>query len=101
MPDRTVLSSSNAQHSVSDGRVIFQAVLSLSAYSAVCGAAAVGLGSLAAALLGPALPASAARLGMIALVVLAAGMNGERVVRHVENSLGLFPTGGRCSNGVK
>jgi hypothetical protein len=75
----------------SDGRVVSQAVLSLCVYSTVCGAMAIGLGELAAVLSGAALPASWVRLGTAGAVVVAAGLNTERVVKRVESRLGLLP----------
>jgi len=94
MPDRAVLASAGDGHSVSDGRFVCQAVLSLWAYSVVCGAIAIGLGEITAVLAGAVLPASWVRLGTIGATVLAAGLNSERVLRHVEIRLGVPPAGG-------
>jgi hypothetical protein len=75
----------------SDSRVVCQAILSLCAYSAVCGAIAIGLGELAVQFSGTALPGTLVRLGIAGAVVVAAGLNAERVVKRVEYRLGLLP----------
>ena len=88
MPDRSILVSAG-EGSASDSRIICQAILSLWAYSATCGAIAVGLGEIAARLYGPDLSATWLRAGTTGAVVLAAGLRAERVLRYVVRHLGL------------
>jgi len=87
------VSPSKADRAASDSRVVSQAVLSLCAYSAVSGAIAIGLGELAAVFSGAALPAAWVRLGTAGAIVVAAGLNAERVVKRIESRLGLVPWG--------
>jgi hypothetical protein len=91
MPDRAVLPGRGPSDGLSRRRIVFQAVMSLWAYSAACGAIAVGVGYLAGAAFASLLPALVIRISTIALFVLAGGLNGPRVVTHVEKRLGLLP----------
>jgi hypothetical protein len=77
----------------SDSRVVYQAVLCLCSYSATCGVIAVVLGDLAAKYSGAVLPASLARFGTVGALIVAGGLNAERVVRRVEYRLGALPAG--------
>lgn len=92
MRHSTGVVSSKDDRVASDGRVVCQVVLSVCAYSVVFGALAVGLGQLAADVTGTALPAAWVRLGAAGAVVVAAGLNTERVARCVGSRLGLHPS---------
>jgi hypothetical protein len=100
MPDPTAHSSQKRLDRVSDRRIVFQAVLSLWAYSVVCGSLAVGVGYLVGAALTSVLPAPAVRIGTAALVALTGGLSGPRVLTHVEKRLGLLPDAAAADNWV-
>jgi hypothetical protein len=91
MPERATHPSQKRLDGVSDGRIVFQAVLSLWAYSAVCGGLAVGAGYLLGTAMASVLPAPAVRIGAMALVALTGGVGAPRVLTHVEKRLGLLP----------
>lgn len=83
-----LLARGENRHSPSDRCVVFRVILTFWAYCAVCGVAAVGLGFLVADLADSFLPASVIRVGTISIMVCAAGIFGDRVLRRIEKVLG-------------
>jgi hypothetical protein len=74
-------------HGPSNARLVCRALLGIWAYSAVSGAIAVGAGDFAAATIGANLPASWVRLGTAGVTVVAAGLNGEKVLARIADWL--------------
>jgi len=91
MPEHAIVGSTEDSHAVTDGQIVRRAVLSLWAYSVVGGAVAIGLGNLAAASVNTIFPGSWARIGTVGAVVMAGGLNAQRLLRRVEGRLGVMP----------
>jgi hypothetical protein len=84
MSFRPAAESVASDHGPSNLQTVCRAVLGIWAYSAVCGAVAVGVGDSAAAIVGVSLPASWVRLGAVGVVVVVAGLCGEKVLGRID-----------------
>lgn len=87
MSRRAAVQSAADGHEHSNARIVCQALLDIWAYAALCGAVAVRLGDWAAATAGVSLPASWAKLSTAGVVVVVAGLSGEKVLARIADWL--------------